>query len=226
MGIFKLNKEVSESSEDIDADDIINVKNGLKNLGYYKTPEHGMTKFGDSSMFEGMRNFQKDHKLTVDGVMKPQGETENMFHKMMKKQTDIQPQTPSQQSFRNEMEFRRKNLLNDSFSTATDNKNHNHNLDNIKHPIRRLFNSAKKELENTNNVKGNEILSDYLQVRKMSSTKSPFETGNKIIDKTIIPKIPFIGLPAKVINGTYHIGEEVSNIENTFRERYYKQLKK
>lgn len=84
MGIFKLNKEVSESSEDIDADDIINVKNGLKNLGYYKTPEYGITKFGDTPMFEGMRNFQKDHKLNVDGIMKPQGETETMLNKILR----------------------------------------------------------------------------------------------------------------------------------------------
>lgn len=84
MGIFKLNKEVSESSEDIDADDIINVKSKLKDLGYYKIPEYGMTKFGDTSMFEGIRKFQKEHNLTQDGVIKPQGETETMFNKILR----------------------------------------------------------------------------------------------------------------------------------------------
>lgn len=84
MGIFKLNKEVSESSEDIDTDDIMNVKTKLKNLGYYKTPEYGMTKFGDTSMFDGIRKFQKEHNLTQDGVIKLQGETETMFNKILR----------------------------------------------------------------------------------------------------------------------------------------------
>lgn len=84
MGIFKLNKEVSESSVDIDADDILNVKAKLKDLGYYKTPEYGMNKFGDSSMFDGIRKFQKEHNLTQDGIIKPQGETETMFNKILR----------------------------------------------------------------------------------------------------------------------------------------------
>lgn len=84
MGIFKLNKEVSETTEDIDPDDVVNVKTNLKDLGYYQTPDYGMTKFGDTQMFEGLRKMQKEKGLSVDGVAKPQGETEGMFNQLLK----------------------------------------------------------------------------------------------------------------------------------------------
>ena len=39
MQPFNLKKEVSETTADIDSDDVINVKKHLKNFGYYKEPE-------------------------------------------------------------------------------------------------------------------------------------------------------------------------------------------
>lgn len=75
---------VSENTDSIDPDDVLSVKNKLKGFGYYQIPEWGITKFTDSLMFDGIRKFQQDNKLKVDGVMKPEGETETAFNKLLK----------------------------------------------------------------------------------------------------------------------------------------------
>lgn len=50
-----------------------------------------MTKFTDGGMFEGIKAFQKDNKLKVDGIMKPQGETESKINALQKlKENHIQ----------------------------------------------------------------------------------------------------------------------------------------
>lgn len=69
--LFKLKKEISETTADVEPDDVLSVKKHLKNFGYYKEPEWGMTKFSDGEMFRGIRSFQKEKNLKVDGVMKP-----------------------------------------------------------------------------------------------------------------------------------------------------------
>ena len=38
-------------------------------------------------MFEGIRNFQKEKGLTIDGVMKPEGETENKINELLKQKS-------------------------------------------------------------------------------------------------------------------------------------------
>lgn len=83
--LLKLQREISETTADINHDDVYNVKKYLKDLGYYKEPEWGMAKFADNQMFDGIRKLQKDNKLTVDGVMKPSGETESTFNKLLRK---------------------------------------------------------------------------------------------------------------------------------------------
>lgn len=83
--LLKLQREISETTADINPDDIYNVKKYLKDLGYYKEPEWGMAKFADNQMFDGIRKLQKDNKLTVDGIMKPSGETESTFNKLLRK---------------------------------------------------------------------------------------------------------------------------------------------
>lgn len=87
---LKLKKEVSETTADIDGDDVLSVKKNLENLGYYKKPEWGMTKFGDNQMFDGIRTFQKEKQLKVDGIMKPAGETERKINEMLQQKN--QPQ--------------------------------------------------------------------------------------------------------------------------------------
>lgn len=82
---LKLNKEISETTADIEPDDVLSVKKKLKDLGYYKEPEWGLTSFTDNQMFAGIRNFQKEKGLKVDGVIKPEGETENKINEVLNK---------------------------------------------------------------------------------------------------------------------------------------------
>ena len=81
---LKLKKEVSETIADIEAEDVLSVKNKLKDFGYYHEPEWGITNFTDNQMFDGIRKFQTDNKLQVDGVLKPESETETKINERIK----------------------------------------------------------------------------------------------------------------------------------------------
>lgn len=59
----------------VELDDIKTLKNALRNLGYYKVLDYGMTPYPDEKLFSGIRSFQKDNKLKIDGLIKPDGET-------------------------------------------------------------------------------------------------------------------------------------------------------
>lgn len=84
---LKLKKEVSETTADIEPDDVLSVKNKLKDFGYYQEPEWGITNFTDNQMFDGIRRFQADNKLQVDGIIKPAGETETKINEKIKNST-------------------------------------------------------------------------------------------------------------------------------------------
>ena len=56
-------------------DEAISMKNILRRLGHYTTPDYGMTPYPDERMFEGIRGFQKAKGLAVDGVVEPNGPT-------------------------------------------------------------------------------------------------------------------------------------------------------
>ena len=59
----------------IGEDDTLSMKNVLRRLGHYETPEYGMTPYPDERMFQGIRGFQKAKGLLVDGVVEPNGPT-------------------------------------------------------------------------------------------------------------------------------------------------------
>ena len=73
---LNLNKEVSETTDDIDSNDVLAVKKCLKGFGCYQEPSWGMTPFSDNEMFKGIKLFQQKNNLQQDRVMKPKGETE------------------------------------------------------------------------------------------------------------------------------------------------------
>lgn len=75
---------VVRSSSPNNPDDTISVKEALEKLGYYKTPEWGITPFADREMYDAIKAFQKDNKLQVDGFMKPDGETVNKINEHLK----------------------------------------------------------------------------------------------------------------------------------------------
>ena len=57
-------------------DDVKQVKRGLSSLGYWDEPAHGLNGILDRELDTGIKQFQADHELRVDGWMKPGGPTE------------------------------------------------------------------------------------------------------------------------------------------------------
>lgn len=56
-------------------EDVEKVKKRLGRDGYYDTPPYGITPYPDQPLFDGIRKFQRDNGLEIDGVMNPDGET-------------------------------------------------------------------------------------------------------------------------------------------------------
>ena len=71
---MKLNKIMS-SGRQVDGGDVLLLKNELGKRGYYNAPDYGITEYPDKLLFDGIRQYQKDNGLKVDGVIRPDGET-------------------------------------------------------------------------------------------------------------------------------------------------------
>lgn len=56
--------------------DVVKIKSLLQALGHYEAPDWGLSEFPDRALFDAIRAFQKELGLRVDGVLKPQGETQ------------------------------------------------------------------------------------------------------------------------------------------------------
>lgn len=69
-------KKTLDANSPVDPDDVLITKRSLERLDYYERPEWGLGDFTDDRLFEGVKRFQKDNGVTVDGVMNPGGETE------------------------------------------------------------------------------------------------------------------------------------------------------
>lgn len=72
--LFRLKKPIGEAFN-MDLDDTLNVKKALVDLGHMEAPEHGLTEFPDQPMLDGVKSFQREQGLKVDGVMKLDGPT-------------------------------------------------------------------------------------------------------------------------------------------------------
>ncbi len=88
FGPFKLKSTIGRS-HNVDLDDVLETKQTLQSLGYYKPPKHGMTKYPEHEMFKGIERFQSDHGLQNDGVMRPDGPTAQRLGEMIGKQKDM-----------------------------------------------------------------------------------------------------------------------------------------
>ena len=55
----------------------------MADLGYLKVPDFGLTPYPDKAMVDGVKSFQKDHGLKVDGVMKKDGPTINRLNRTL-----------------------------------------------------------------------------------------------------------------------------------------------
>ncbi|WP_417793009.1 peptidoglycan-binding domain-containing protein [Terasakiella pusilla] len=83
--LFNVGSTVSPSSN-IKPDDILKTKSALNAVGSYKVPEFGITDIPDTGMIDGLKAFQANNGLKVDGVMKPGGPTENALGQTLAKQ--------------------------------------------------------------------------------------------------------------------------------------------
>lgn len=72
---YRLKTTIGETYK-VDLEDIWATKQNLKTQGFYKEPDHGMTPYPDRDLFDAIRDFQSAKDLRVDGIMKPDGETE------------------------------------------------------------------------------------------------------------------------------------------------------
>lgn len=73
---FNVGSTVSPDSN-MNGDDVIKTKSALNAVGSYDVPNFGITEIPDTNMIDGLKNFQANNGLKVDGVMKPNGPTEN-----------------------------------------------------------------------------------------------------------------------------------------------------
>ena len=76
---LKLNESVSSSYSS--PEDTARVKFGLNQTGYF---DDEPTTIPNQKMIEGIKNFQKDNGLNVDGYLKPQGETITAMNSKLK----------------------------------------------------------------------------------------------------------------------------------------------
>lgn len=58
-----------------DFNDTLRTKEALRDLDYYQEPSYGMTGYPDEALFSAIEEFQSDHGLQRDGIMKPGGPT-------------------------------------------------------------------------------------------------------------------------------------------------------
>ena len=65
----------------VDPEDTLKVKKALNRIGRYEVPSYGMTKYPDQPMLDGIKQIQRDHKLFLDGTIKPKGPTESAINK-------------------------------------------------------------------------------------------------------------------------------------------------
>ncbi|NVJ92977.1 MAG: peptidoglycan DD-metalloendopeptidase family protein [Methylocystaceae bacterium] len=83
--LFNIGSTVSPSSN-MKADDVLKTKSALNAVGSYKVPEFGITDVPDTGMIDGLKTFQANNALKVDGVMNPGGPTENALGQTLAKQ--------------------------------------------------------------------------------------------------------------------------------------------
>jgi hypothetical protein len=69
-------KKILGPSNNTDPVDVWATKQTLILNGYYVPPEYGMSEFPDQQLFESIKQFQLDNKISVDGIINPGGETE------------------------------------------------------------------------------------------------------------------------------------------------------
>ncbi len=82
-------ESIAAADSENNYDDSLAIKNSLMELGYYTPPKWGLTGHSEGAMFDGIKKFQKDNGLTIDGIIKPRGETEKAINMKLKKAASL-----------------------------------------------------------------------------------------------------------------------------------------
>ncbi len=80
----------------VDPDDVMVTKRSLNRLGYYPTPDWGLTPYPTEAMFRSLSAFQKQENLIPDRIMKPDGPTATRLGQVL---TDLSPEIDSEPVF-------------------------------------------------------------------------------------------------------------------------------
>lgn len=67
----------------IDPNDVMVTKRSLQRVGHYEPWDSQLNENTDDELFDGIRNFQKERGLKVDGLMQPDGETALEFGRLL-----------------------------------------------------------------------------------------------------------------------------------------------
>jgi hypothetical protein len=71
---FQLRKAIAPNVT-MDPDDVLSTKSALGQLGHYDLKRDGLDAIATRPMIDGLKRFQRDQGLKVDGLMKPDGPT-------------------------------------------------------------------------------------------------------------------------------------------------------
>lgn len=82
--MFKI-RDVVDASYKPNPSDTFEVKKSLNQLGYYKPPLGEFTKFTETGMYDGIKKFQQDNNLSVDGRINPDGETIKKMNELLER---------------------------------------------------------------------------------------------------------------------------------------------
>ncbi|WP_417782854.1 peptidoglycan-binding domain-containing protein [Terasakiella pusilla] len=97
--LFNVGGMISQSSN-IKPDDVLKTKSALNAVGRYEVPDFGITDVPDRGMIDGLKDFQANNGLKIDGIMKPGGPTETALGRTLVNQgisaSDLLAQTKAQ----------------------------------------------------------------------------------------------------------------------------------
>ncbi len=76
-------KRTLANNRSVDLDDVYMVKSALQQGGFYESDHEQITPYPDEQLFQGIREFQRARDLKVDGLMRPDGPTENAMSDLL-----------------------------------------------------------------------------------------------------------------------------------------------
>jgi hypothetical protein len=87
MEFFPVIRGIIEDLFESNDDDVVVTKRALDRLGYHRSTGPRPTCFADKDFFDGLRKFQKDRGLKVDGTILPGGETSQALGALLSEKT-------------------------------------------------------------------------------------------------------------------------------------------